>query len=145
MILETDISDYALAAILSTRSNSEVHPIAFHSRAFSTVEINYDVHNKKLLAIIEAFKKWWYYLEKVAVPVEVYMDHKNLTYFSETKTLSWHLARWSEFLLQFNLSIKFWPGRLGKKLDTLTRRWDVYGDDHRRTFQPRDQSLLELS
>jgi len=57
MILETDISDYALAAILSTRSNSEVHPIAFHSRAFSTVEINYDVHNKKLLAIIEAFKK----------------------------------------------------------------------------------------
>ena len=145
MILETDISDYALAAILSTRSNSEVHPIAFHSRAFSTVEINYDVHNKKLLAIIEAFKKWWHYLEKVAVPVEVYMDHKNLTYFSETKTLSWHLARWSEFLLQFNLSIKFWPGRLGKKLDTLTRRWDVYGDDHWRTFQPRDQSLLELS
>jgi len=61
--------------------------------------------------------------------VEVFTDHKNLTYFSETKTLSQCLARWSEFLSQFNISIKFWPGRLGKKLDVLTRRWDVYGDN----------------
>jgi len=28
--------------------------------------------------------------------------------------------------LQFNLVICFRPGRLGTKLDTLTRRWDVY-------------------
>jgi len=35
-------------------------------------------------------------------------------------------ARWSEYLSQFNLVICFCPGRLGTKLDTLTRRWDVY-------------------
>jgi len=35
-------------------------------------------------------------------------------------------ARWSEYLSQFNLVIRFCPGRLGTKLDTLTRRWDVY-------------------
>jgi len=57
MILETDASDHALAAILSTQSNGEVCPIAFHSRAFSAAEINYDMHNKELLAIVEAFKK----------------------------------------------------------------------------------------
>ena len=89
---------------------------------FSAAEINYDIHDKKLLAIIEAFKKWQHYLEGVAIPVEVYMDHKNLTYFLETKTLSQCLARWLEFLSQFNLSIKFWPERLGKKPDVLTRR-----------------------
>ena len=88
MILETDASDCALAAILSTQSNSEIHPIAFYSRAFSTAEINYDMHNKELLAIVKSFKKWWHYLEEVATLVEVYTDHKNLTYFSETKTLS---------------------------------------------------------
>jgi len=58
MILETNASDRALAAILFTRSNSEVRPIAFHLKAFSTAEINYDVHDKELLAIVEAFKKW---------------------------------------------------------------------------------------
>jgi len=98
MILETDASDYALTAILSTQSNGEVCPIVFHSKAFSVAEINYDVHNKELLAIVKAFKKWQHYLEGVAVPVEVYTDHKNLTYFLETKTLFWHLARWLEFL-----------------------------------------------
>jgi len=134
MILETDASDHALAAILSTRSNGEICPIAFHSRAFSAAEINYDVHNKELLAIVESFKKWRHYLEGVATPVEVYTDHRNLTYFSETKTLSRRLARWSEFLSQFNLSIKFWLGRLGKKPDALTRRWDIYGDDPSKDF-----------
>jgi len=93
MILETDTSDYALAAILFTQSNGKVRLIAFHLRAFSAAEINYNVHDKELLAIIEAFKKWRHYLEGVAIPVEMYMDHKNLTYFSETKTLSQHLAR----------------------------------------------------
>jgi len=87
------------------------------------------VHDKESLAIVESFKKWWHYLEGVTTPVEVFTDHKNLTYFSETKTLSQCLARWSEFLSQFNISIKFRPGRLGKKLDILTRRWDVYGDN----------------
>jgi len=120
MILETDASDHTLAAILSTQSNGEICPIAFHSRAFSAAEINYDVHDKELLAIVEFFKKWRHYLEGVATPVEVYTDHKNLTYFSKTKTLSQHLARWSEFLSQFNLSIKFRPERLGKKPDALT-------------------------
>jgi len=88
MILETDASDYTLAAILSIRSNSKVCPITFHSRAFSATEINYDMHNKKLLAIVKAFKKWWHYLEEVAVPVKVYTDHKNLIYFLETKNSS---------------------------------------------------------
>jgi len=55
--VETDASDYALAAILSTQVGTEVHPIAFHSRTFSAAELNYDMHNKELLAIYEAFQK----------------------------------------------------------------------------------------
>jgi len=55
--VETDTSDYALTAVLSiTTPNGELHPIAFHSWTFSAPELNYDVHNKELLAIFEAFK-----------------------------------------------------------------------------------------
>jgi len=93
IILETNASDHALAAILFTRSNGKVCPIVFHLRAFSAVEINYDVHNKELLAIVKLFKKWRHYLKGVAIPVEVFTNHKNLTYFSETKMLSQCLAR----------------------------------------------------
>jgi len=59
LVVETDASDYALAAILSIMSkDNEIHPVAFHSRTFSALELNYDVHDKELLAIFEAFKMW---------------------------------------------------------------------------------------
>ena len=56
LIVETDVLDHVLAAILSTWLDSNVHLITFHSQAFSPMELNYDVHNKELLAIFEAFK-----------------------------------------------------------------------------------------
>jgi len=59
LVVETDASDYALAAILSIMTkDNEIHPVAFHSRTFSAPELNYNVHNKELLAIFKAFKIW---------------------------------------------------------------------------------------
>ena len=59
IVIETDASDYALRAIFSIYSaDSNIYPIIFYSRIFSTSELNYDVHDKELLAIFEAFKVW---------------------------------------------------------------------------------------
>jgi len=131
--METDASDYTLAAILSIMTkDNEIHPVAFHSRTFSAPELNYDVYDKELLAIFEAFKIWRHYLEGSASPIDVITDHKNLEYFLTTKVLMHRQAKWSEYLSQFNLVIWFRPGCLGTKLDALTRRWDVYpkGEDN---------------
>jgi hypothetical protein len=127
MTVETDASDYAIAAILSiTLPDGEIHPVAFHSRTLSAPELNYDTHDKELLAIFEAFQRWRHYLEGSGTPVDVVTDHKNLEYFATTKLLTRRQVRWSEFLSQFNMIIRFRPGRLGTKPDSLTRRWDVY-------------------
>jgi len=57
--METDALDYALAAILSIMTkDNKIYPIAFHSWTFSALELNYDIHDKELLAIFEAFKIW---------------------------------------------------------------------------------------
>src|SRR5258707_907900 len=53
-------------------------------------------------------------------------NHKNLEYFMSSKKLSCRQARWAEFLGQFNMKVRFRPGRLGSKPDAQTRRWDVY-------------------
>jgi len=122
LVMETNASDYALAAILSIMTkDNEIHPIAFHSRTSSTLELNYDIYDKELLAIFEAFKMWRHYLEGSASPINIVTDHKNLEYFSTTKVLMRRQARWLEYLSQFNLVICFRPGRLGTKPDTLTR------------------------
>ena len=89
IIIETDASDYALAAILSIELDTgEIHPVAFHSRKFNPTELNYDVHDKELYAIFEAFCIWHHYLEGSATPVDVVTNHKNLEYFVTTKLLN---------------------------------------------------------
>ena len=95
--------------------------MAFHSRTFSAPELNYDTHDKELLAIFDAFRVWHHFLEGSGTPVDVVMDQKNLKYFSTTKVLTRRQARWSEYLSQFNLVIRFCPGKLGTKPDSLTR------------------------
>ena len=78
-----------------------------------------------LLAIFDTFKIWRHYLEGSTFPVDVVTDHKNLKYFSTTKILSRHQAYWLEFLSGFNMVIRFCPGRLGTKPNTLTHHPDL--------------------
>jgi hypothetical protein len=51
-------------------------------------ELNYDVHDKELLAIVEAASHWRCYLEGARHTVSVLTDHKNLIYFTTTKKLT---------------------------------------------------------
>ena len=39
-----------------------------------------------------------------------------------TKQLNYRMARWADFLSEFNFKIMYRPGRQGEKPDTLTRR-----------------------
>ena len=89
IVIETDASNYALTAILSiVMEDDQLHPVTFHSRSFSTSELNYDVHNKELFAIYEAFCIWRHYLKGSAAPIDIITDHKNLEYFATTKLLN---------------------------------------------------------
>ena len=57
--METNALDYALAVILSiVNEENKVHLVAFHSCTFTMAELNYNTHDKELLAIFEAFKIW---------------------------------------------------------------------------------------
>ena len=57
-VLESDASDFALGAVLSQSSeDGRLHPVAFHSRKFTAAEINYEIHNKELLAIVDSFQE----------------------------------------------------------------------------------------
>ena len=90
-VVETDASNFAMAAILSQKDQEgEPHSVAFFSRSFSAAapEQNYEIHDKELLAIVEAFKKWRMYLEGAQHTITVYTDHQNLLYFTTTKQLN---------------------------------------------------------
>ena len=57
LIMKTNVSDYVFAAIFSIiDENNKIHPVVSYFRTFTFTELNYNTHDKKLLAIFEAFK-----------------------------------------------------------------------------------------
>jgi hypothetical protein len=87
--LKTDALDYAIGMRL-TQPGDDGKPrlIVFYSCKLIQVELNYDIHDKELLAIVVAFKVWRVYLEGAKYTIIVKMDYKNLTFFMTTKELT---------------------------------------------------------
>ena len=57
IIVKTDTSKIALDSILNQPDKEKrLHPITFHSRKFTAPELNYDIHDKELSAIVNSFK-----------------------------------------------------------------------------------------
>ncbi len=123
--IETDASDYAIGACLNQPDESgKLHPVAFYSRTMSSPELNYDIHDKELLAIVEALKHWKVYCTMPKHQVHVITDHKNLTYFTSTKVLNRRQTRWAEELANFDYRISYQKGSENSRADALSRRAD---------------------
>lgn len=138
--VETDASDYAIGACLSQPDdNGKLHPVAFYSRSMSPAELNYDIHDKELLAIVAAFKQWKVYLEGPKHQVSILTDHKNLIYFTSTKVLNRRQVRWSEELAVFNYKITYQKGSENNRADALSRR-----SDYLENKKPISQAIFAL-
>lgn len=120
--LETDASDFVAAAVLSQMHDNVLYPVAFLSHKMTPAECNYEIYDKELLAIVQAFEEWRVELAGSASPIDVVTDHQALQYFMTSKRLNRRQARWAEFLAEFNFRIRYRPGRQGTKPDALTRR-----------------------
>jgi len=121
-VIETDASDFALGCILSQYLGKRLHPVAFHSRKLNDAEGKYEIHDKELLAILEALREWKHYLLGADEPVTVYTDHQNLQYFLTTKVWNPRLIRWAQWLANYNFKIVHPPGIRGGKPEALSRR-----------------------
>ena len=109
--IATDASKYASGAILlQTDSNGEWHPCSYLSQSFFPVERNYDIYDHELLAVIHALKTWRHYLHGSPFPIQVFTNHKNLTYFRKPQVLNCQQARWLLDLADFDLTMIHVPG-----------------------------------
>jgi len=124
--VEVDSPDFATGAVLSQQSTADRkwHPVAFYSKSLSSVERNYKIHDKEMLAIICVLEEWRHFLEGATHPVEIWTDHKNLEYFMTAKKLNRRQARWSLHLARFDFLLHHRLGRTMGKLDALLRRAD---------------------
>ena len=116
----TDASDKCSGAVLSFGPSWEAaRPVAFDSMTFKNAELNYPVHEKELLAIIRALKKW--HVDLLGSTFFIYTDHKTLENFNVQKDLSRRQARWMEFMSQFDAKIVYIKGDENTVADALSR------------------------
>ena len=85
-------------------------------------ELNYEVYDKEMLAIVTALTHWRHYLENPEHQITIYSDHQNLKYFQCTTVLNRRQARWAQKLMPFNFVIIYRKGSLNGKADALSRR-----------------------
>ena len=100
------------------------HPIAFYSKSLSSVEWNYEIYDKGILAIICMLEEWRHFLEGAIRLVEIWTDHKNLEYFMMAKKLNHCQVCWSLHLARFNFLLHHCLEHTMGKPDVLSRRAD---------------------
>jgi hypothetical protein len=76
----------------------------------------------------------------------VYINHKNLIYFTTTKKLNRQQVKWSKTLAKYNFRIAYRKGTKNAKADALSRQLDfISKEDKTKTLFKKGKEGLEYS
>ena len=117
-ILRTDASQTAIGAVLSQLHDDAEHPVAYWSSALNSAERGYPAHEQKMLAIVRGLDHWHRYL--YGYKILVYTDNKPDSTI-RTQSKPDRLTRWINYLEEFDLTIKWKPGKDQVVPDALSR------------------------
>lgn len=117
--IETDASDYAIAATLSQNGR----PVAFFSRALNDSERKHPAIEKEACAIVESLRKWRHYI--TGRHFILITDQQSVSFmFDQThssKIKNEKIERWRLELSCYKYDIIYRPGRENTVADALSR------------------------
>jgi hypothetical protein len=114
--IETDASDYAVGVVLTQHD----HPMAYHSETLSDVVRKYPTYDKEMYSIVQACRQWRHYI--LGKETVIHTDHKPLQFMqTQGKLQNDHHQKWSTYLQQFHLNIKYKTGSTNRVADCLSR------------------------
>ena len=118
-ILDTDASADGVGGILSQVQNEKERVISYYSKSLSPPERNYCVTRRELLAVIKCVKHFHSYLYGQQFTIRT--DHASLLWLARHKEPSCQVARWLEFLGEFQYKICHRRGVHHGNADGLSR------------------------
>lgn len=120
-VVETDASGRGVGAVLAQKKDDgHVHPTNFASRSLNSAERNYFACEREALVVIFAIRKFRVYLLS-DIPFDLVTDHQSLRYAFEKKDVHSRLARWLDFLAEYDYNMKYKPGSTNSAADFLPR------------------------
>jgi hypothetical protein len=94
--------------------------VAYASRQLRKYEQNYPTHDLELAAIVHALKIWRHYM--IGNKCQIFTDHKSLKYIFTQRDLNLRQRRWLELIKDYDLYIKYHPGKANVVEDALSRK-----------------------
>jgi hypothetical protein len=78
-VLEMDASDFTIGTVLlQLGEDNFFHLVGFYFHKFFLAKINYKIHDKELLTIVNAFEEWCHLLEGTQHEIIVYSNDKSM-------------------------------------------------------------------
>jgi len=107
MRVEADALDYAMGGVLSMKcKNDKWRPVAFISKSLNTMEQNYKIHNKEMLAVIRCLVSQLYYGPVVTYcMVYHYTKRAILARLLANEGLVIYIVLWTGILLYLHVTI----------------------------------------
>ena len=125
VIINADASEKAMRAWLQQIDNQEQKQlIACYAQKLTLTKQWYDVHDRKMLAIIEVLEWWRAYLQEAKHQTIIKLNHKNLQYFMTMKKLNEWQTQWTETLMKYDFIIQHCKKKNNSWADILSRRSD---------------------
>lgn len=89
-VVEVNASNLGVGAVFSQRdpAGQKLHPCVFFIWRPSPAEVNYNIENKDLFAVVLVLQEWRHWLEGSTQPFLTWTDHKNLSYLRNAKGLN---------------------------------------------------------
>ena len=123
--MEVNMLDYATEGVLLMEcEDGKQRPVAFLSKSLNKTEMNYKIHNKKMLVIIRGLENQRHLLEGAKFKFKVWTGYKNLEYFIKVQKLNRRQACWALYFSRFNLTLKHMLDTKMEKTDKLSQRLD---------------------
>ena len=125
LCMKIDASNRKVEDVLSQKNKTDQwYFIVYYSYKFKEVEVQWDMHDKELYAIVLDFKNWWHYLQSSKWLICMITDHNNLCYFMMMKKLNIQQMRWAEKLTAFDFHIEYCRDKLNSA-NASSRRLDI--------------------
>ena len=126
-ILDVDASGSGLGVVLSQKQNGQERVIAYASRLLQPAESRYPVTKRELLAATWAMCHMQCYL--LGKPFVVRSDYKALEHRQNYKDPPAQIARWLQFLAEYDFTLLYRPGARHANADGLSRTGAVLAVD----------------
>ena len=113
-VVSCDTSGFQIGCVLS----QDGRVVAYESQKLRKRELNCEVHDLEMLAVIHALKHWRHLL--LGVKFELSSDNESLKYIFTQPLLNNCQKRWIQLLSEYDFEIKHVVGKENKVADALS-------------------------